>query len=43
MNDSMKASREKWWSEVDANEKAARLRHRVKELEHDLGKLRAQL
>jgi len=43
MKDLMKASREKWWSEIDSEEKTARLRHRVKELENDLRELRQKL
>lgn len=39
----MKTSRQKWWSEIDSEEKTARLRHRVKELESSLGELRNQL
>ena len=43
MTENMKASREKYWSEINSEEKTARLRHRVKELESSLGELRNQL
>jgi len=32
--------REKWWSEIDLEEKTARLRRRVKQIEEDLRGLR---
>lgn len=43
MQETTKASREQWWSEIDSEEKTARLRQRVKEVERTLGELRNQI
>lgn len=43
MEKELKACRGKWWSEIDTDEKTARLRHRVKELESSLGTLRNKI